>query len=137
MNNAKIIYNAIKTPDGTIIESRHRHDFNGHLDANGKKYYVDGGLDYLRRLYDTPDYQELSLYDTEPHIVQRAILKWGTYGKGGKQPLKLVAIQDMTNEHLQACLDTCPTMHEVFRNAMNKELEERSLGKYPNKFETE
>ena len=47
MNN--LIYNAIRTPDGTILESRSVHDFVGHTDANGKYYAADGGLEYLKR----------------------------------------------------------------------------------------
>lgn len=56
---SNILKNAIKTPDGTIIESKHRHDFVSYTDKNGKYYAVDGGLDYLRRLGDN-DYTELS-----------------------------------------------------------------------------
>ena len=43
-----IIYNAIRTPDGTVIESKHRWDYQAHTDANGQLYAVDGGNDYLR-----------------------------------------------------------------------------------------
>ena len=35
-----IIYNAIRTPDGTVIESKHRWDYQAHTDANGQVYAV-------------------------------------------------------------------------------------------------
>ena len=46
MNN--VVYSALRTPDGTLLESKHRHDFVSHEDANGKTYMLDGGLDYIR-----------------------------------------------------------------------------------------
>ena len=49
MMNEKYLANRIRTPDGTILESMHRHDYVTYIDANGKEYMVDGGLDYLRR----------------------------------------------------------------------------------------
>ena len=43
-----ILSNRMRTPDGTILESKHRHDYVTHLDANGREYMLDGGLDYVR-----------------------------------------------------------------------------------------
>ena len=37
-----LVYNAIRTPDGTVIESMHRHDYKAYLDKNGKEYMVMG-----------------------------------------------------------------------------------------------
>lgn len=71
----KLIRNALITPDGTVIESRHRHDYVTHVDANGKTYMVDGGLDYQRRSMHG-DEVDVSLFDTEPHHIQRCILNW-------------------------------------------------------------
>ena len=68
-----ITKNAIKTPDGTIIESKHRHDFVCHKDKNGNTYCVDGGLDYLKRI-GPPDYTELS---TDSEIIKDIDLKEG------------------------------------------------------------
>ena len=59
MSKERIVSNRIRTPDGTILESMHRHDYVTYTDANGKEYMVDGGLDYLRRnVHDDAPYQE-------------------------------------------------------------------------------
>ena len=36
-----LLYNAIKCPDGTLIVSRHQHDFQMHRQKDGREYYVD------------------------------------------------------------------------------------------------
>ena len=52
----------MRTPDGTILESKHRHDYVTHLDANGKEYMLDGGLAYVRSsAYG--DEEMLTVYD--------------------------------------------------------------------------
>lgn len=44
----QLLRNRLQSPDGTILESKHRHDYVCHLDKNGKMYFLDGGLDYAR-----------------------------------------------------------------------------------------
>ena len=93
-----ILNSRMRTPDGTILESKHRHDYVTHTDANGKEYMLDGGLDYVR-CSANGDEHLLTIYTDYPHEVIRLHAKWGTYGKQGDQPLKYVAIADMETEH--------------------------------------
>ena len=122
-----LIRNAIQTPDGTILESYHVHDYKTHTDSNGCVYMVDGGLEYTRRnQHDDKEAVELSLYDDEPHSVQREVLKWGSYGKDGKSPLRRIKIADMEKEHIEAVLRECrPSL--VLKNCMVRELEFRNV----------
>jgi len=117
MNN-QIVANRIKTPDGTILQSYHRHDYKTYTDKNGKEYMVDGGLDYLRRnVHDDAPYIELSLMMDNPFVENREAFHWGTYGKDGKQPLTRVPLADMTTEHIFAIQDNCklePWVKELF-----------------------
>lgn len=98
----QLIYNAIRTPDGTILESRHRHDYVTHTDKNGEFYSNDGGLDYLRRTVNEALAEDLSLYDDAPYEVIREYLKRGGRGKNNDEPLKYVSLRDIDNEWLNA-----------------------------------
>ena len=119
--NEAIVYNAIQTPDGTVIESRHRHDYVTHTDANGCEYMVDGGLDYLRRSAHGDEF-DLSVSLDDGHEKVREVLTWGTRGPEGDQPLTFVKLCDMTTDHIEACLETQDRMHPNIRAAMQNEL---------------
>ena len=59
----KIIVNKIKCKKcGDVIESTYRHDFKF---CKRGAVAVDGGKDYLRRLGDEEDYEELSEIEKE------------------------------------------------------------------------
>ena len=119
----KIVSNRIRTPDGTILESIHRHDYVTYIDANGKEYMVDGGLDYLRRnIHDDAPYEELSLYSGAYHQLIRQVFKWGTRGKDGKQPLTWLVLQDMETDHIEAILETQSHLREYIRQVFVNEL---------------
>ena len=105
MSEPRIIYNAIRTPDGTVLESLHRHDYREYIDANGLEYMVDGGREYLRRtIQDTAPYEELSVYDNEPIEKIREVFYWGTYGKKGDEPKKMKGLAEMSDDHIKAII---------------------------------
>lgn len=120
-----LIRNAMQTPDGTVIESTHRHDYVTHLDANGKEYMLDGGLEYVRASAHG-DEKWLTVTIEDDHSVVRDALKWGTYGKNGDQPLRRITLSEMSNGHIQSCLDNVPTMLAQYRVAMQNELAYRA-----------
>lgn len=123
---SEILRNIMRTPDGTILESKHRHDYVTHMDANGKKYILDGGLDYVRCSAHGEE-EMLTIYTDHPHELIRAAVKWGTFGKQSDQPYKRIKIADMTDEHLQACLGTQKaTMRPALHKVMQDELEYRN-----------
>ena len=120
-----LIANALRTPDGTILESKSRHDYKEHVDSNGKTYMVDGGIDYIRRSAHG-DEIDMSLYDDQTHDVQAQVLTWGTYGINGDQPLRWIPIADMETDHIKAVLENVKNIQPVYKTVMLNELRIRS-----------
>lgn len=121
-----ILANRIQTPDGTILQSYNRHDYKTYTDKNGFTYMVDGGCDYLRRNSNLEaPHKELSVYSDDTHEEIREAMHWGTRGVDGTEPLRYVALKEMTTEHITACLETQKFMHLSFRVAMENELQYR------------
>ena len=118
-----LIYNAIRTPDGTVLESLGRHDYKTHLDENGKTYMLDGGVDYIRTSCHA-DQVSMALYSDSPHETQRSTLTWGTYGLDGTDDYKRITIAEMTTGHIKAVLEEC-VPQEALRSCMVQELEDR------------
>lgn len=101
----QILVNQIRTPDGTLLVSRHVHDYVQHTDKNGQYYAVDGGNYYLKRSFDIDDYEELSITEADPFEKIRQHVSRGGRGKDGKQPLKWVPICEMSNDWVKAVID--------------------------------
>lgn len=126
LSEARIVSNRIRTPDGTILESMHRHDYVTYVDKNGKEYMVDGGLDYLRRnIHDDAPHEELSVYSNDSHMLIREVFHWGTRGKDGKQPLTYVPLKFLTTDHIDAILETQTHIQEHIRKIFLDELDFR------------
>jgi hypothetical protein len=121
-----LICNRWRTPDGTILESKHRHHFVEHTDANGKYYGVDGGTWYLRLLGDVvDDCENLCVHSHSPHGEIREAFTWGSYGKNGDEPLHYLKLSEMTNEHIQAILDTQTEIRDHVKGILEMELKWR------------
>jgi hypothetical protein len=101
----KLIYNAIRTPDGTVLVSYHRHDYKTHLDANGEEYMIDGGTDYIRTNVNKIPAEDLSLYDDAPFEQIREVIHRGGRGVDGTEPLKYVKLSEVNDDWLQAIID--------------------------------
>jgi hypothetical protein len=101
---AQLVYNAIQTPDGTIIQSKHRHDFVCYDDKNGKKYMIDGGLDYCRRSING-DEISLCLTVLDPIEKIREVFTWGRNYDADMKRLpqtEFILLKDLTDGHLDA-----------------------------------
>jgi hypothetical protein len=121
---SKLVVNALITPDGTRLQSYSRYDFKEYVDANGKTYMVDGGLDYQRRSANGDEVDD-SLFMDDEFAVIRDNVTWGTYGKNGDQPLRVVPVSEMSNDHIQAVLDTQHHMHPNLREVLMMERQYR------------
>ena len=103
-----ILYNAIKTPDGTILHSKHRHDYIEYKDKNGERYMVDGGSDYARRSANRQSYKELSIMDNGDHELRRKYLHWGVNFTKDMERLSETIwkpIEELTSDHIEAIID--------------------------------
>ena len=119
-----LIRNALRTPDGTILQSRHRHDYVTHIDKNGKEYMLDGGLNYVR-CSANGDEEHLVVTTEDTQEVIREACDWGTYGINGDQPLSYITLCDMTTDHIEAVLKNVPSINTGIKIAMEQELEYR------------
>lgn len=122
--NRQIVYNALRTPDGTILESHYTHDYKSYVDSNGKRYIIDGGTSYIRASANG-DEEYLTVYADDPHVLVREVLTWRTYGKHGDERLKWVILKDITDEHLLAIIDTQPHLPTWKKDIFVKEKEYR------------
>ena len=121
----RMIRNAMRTPDGTLLQSRHRHDYVTHKDKNGNEYMVDGGLSYIRSSANG-DEELLTVTLADSHEQVRESCDWGTYGTAGDQPLSYITLCDMTTDHIEAVLKNVPAINPAIKIAMQNELEYRN-----------
>jgi len=116
------LYNAIQTPDGTILESIHVHDYKEYVDTvTGELYINDGGLHYRRRTINTTPSKDLSVKIDADIEEIREVFRWGTYGKNNDEVFKRVLLKDMSNLHLwniiqDVLLILCHLINQIILN---------------------
>ena len=122
----KLIKNSIRTPDGTVLESRHRHDFVSHKDTiTGELYFTDGGLSYIKRSVNIKPYKDLSLYSDDPFEILRENITWGSRGKNGDEELHYKPISNMSNNHINSILSQYKLV-EHLKELFEKEISYRN-----------
>lgn len=122
-----ILVNKMVTPDGTVLESRHRHDYQSYVDTvSGEEYVLDGGLDYVRHSINVHRPTFFILYSNDPIELLREHFSWGTYGKNGDQPLKYVLLKDLEDIHIKNILNNM-TLTYSFRTLFLQELSYRGV----------
>lgn len=100
----KLVLSRLKTPDGTILVSRHVHDFVTHKDAvTGEVYILDGGKDYRRESFNNVPGEDVSIYSDESFDVIREVLERGTFDKDGNRIWKPIC--ELTDSHLKNILE--------------------------------
>ncbi len=78
----KVVVSRMRTPDGTILVSKHVHDFVTHKDTKtGEVYILDGGKDYRRESMNSIPGENVSIYSDDPFEVIRENLCRGTFDR--------------------------------------------------------
>ena len=104
----QLIQNAVFIPEKNLyLKSTHVHDCVIEVLDDGREVMIDGGLEYVRRsVHPAERVIDLCLYDDSPFEAIAEGLLWGTYGKGGNQPLRYRPISTLELDHLIAIRDT-------------------------------
>lgn len=121
----RLLVNAWRCPDGTILESRGVHDCKFYGDWKvGHGWMVDGGLEYCRCGGEGLTF--VGCYENDPIQIIRELFTWGTYGPQGNQPKTYVKLRDMSKEHIEAILETQKQIRGTqIESAFKRELEYR------------
>ena len=133
MTSVYCIRNAHKTPDGTIIESNHVHDYQTHVDSiTGETYMCDGLGWYIRTSINKVPMQSLCVTTEDDFEIQRKYFKWKTYGEENQYaPYGIyVILQDMQTEHIKNILRSQHHIVDTYvEELFLKELSYRNLNK--------
>ena len=101
----KVIASRIQTPDGTILWSRHTHDYVAYKDTKtGEVYMLDGGTDYMKTSVNQVPAKNVSIYNTAKWKTLRDFIIRNTMllNENKKPTLKtgFVKLSSMSDEHL-------------------------------------
>lgn len=98
-----VVANRWRTPDGTILESLHQHDYVSHTDKiTGEYYFVDGGISYVRTSINKVPMTNCCVYSTDPIAGVRKYFKRGTFDANKKRIW--VLLKNLSDKHIQNIL---------------------------------
>ncbi len=97
-----LVANKWRTPDGTLLWSKHRHDYVNHEDSNGDYYFIDGGNDYIRMSKNEIPMKDECVYADDPFEEVRQNEFRGALIKedNGNMYHKFIPIRCMSDAHL-------------------------------------
>ena len=106
-----LILNRWRTPDGTVLVSKHRHDFVQHYDNFAKdEYFIDGGNDYVRMSKNDMPMVDMCIYADDPYETVRQYEHRGAMvsfkGKDGETYHRTVwvPLRAMSDQHVCNCI---------------------------------
>lgn len=120
-----LIANRWLTPDGTVLHSKHRHDFVQHEDQiTGKTYAVDGGTDYVRLVGDYTDLTDMCVYSNSCFDLVRECAVFSMYNFNlGRY--ERTALRDIPEELIINAI-AAQKLDENWLTILQKELELRN-----------
>ena len=126
LEEVKVIAYITRTPDGTELVSKSRHDAVYYTDTkNGLQYMTDGGTDYHHFItHEKEEDKPVNIIITvkSPFEEIRKYFFWGTRGVNGDQPLVFKPLMDLTSDHIEAILDTQKQVPEWRKQIFKAEL---------------
>lgn len=125
----KLIYNAIRCPDGTILESTYQWDYNQYMQEDGRAYSIDGGTDYQRITATDDEYVNLAVYSTDSIERIREVFKWTSQLDEDGNILDCPItrkLKDLEDSHVEALVEwTKEGYAEWVHDIMKREVEWR------------
>jgi hypothetical protein len=120
----EILVSKLICPDGTVLHSKYRHDFQEHTDTvTGQWMMLDGGNSYIKH----SGTGELFTVTTEdPHELIREHFIWGSRGKLGDEPLVYLILKNIEDDHLSAILRTQTQLSSHIVKVFENEAEYRT-----------
>jgi len=118
-----LLCNKWRCKDGTVLHSKHRHDYVSYTDANGEFYFVDGGISYIRH---SGNMEPLLVYTTSPHEKIRDNFTWTSYGINGDEEPKVNLLKELTDDHISSIIRTQKHLAEYIMQVFINELAYRS-----------
>ena len=133
------LYNAIKTPDGTVLWCKNNHDYQSYKDSvSGEHYMIDGTGYATRRSINIVSPEDLSIWTSDPFKKVRTAKFWGSYGKDGKGEKVILSLEEMEKEHIEAILRTQTQVKGTeFESLFLQELKYRKIKDLNDKIENE